>query len=242
MIHIFNTYDDLSRYAAEAIYTTGEKVIRQKNVFQLVLSGGNTPEGVYKKLSTRSRTDRKFWSKTHVYWGDERCVPPNNPKSNYFMANHALLFRVPIPFANIHRIEAERIDFQKMIEEYENLFPKSPDLVLLGMGADGHTASLFPESPTLKITGQSFVKTEEMTEPKNRITMTPEAILNSKEVIVFISGKDKSEALVRVFQKEGSVSETPARLVRNRTWLIDSQAADLISALKHLENEIRFHK
>jgi 6-phosphogluconolactonase len=242
MIHIFNTYDNLSGYAAETIYTTGKKAIQQQDTFHFVLSGGNTPQGVYEKLASESRTDREFWSKTHVYWGDERCVPPDDPQSNYRMANRALLFQVPIPFANIHRIEAEHSDTQKMIEEYESLFPKSPDLVLLGMGADGHTASLFPGSPALERTGQSFIKTEAAVEPKYRITMTPEAIRNAKEVIVLVSCKDKSETLVRVFQKEGSVSKTPARLARDRTWLVDIKAAEIISGLDYLEKEIRFHK
>jgi len=94
----------------------------------------------------------------------------------------------------------------------------------------------------LERTGQSFIKTEAAVEPKYRITMTPEAIRNAKEVIVLVSCKDKSETLVRVFQKEGSVSKTPARLARDRTWLVDIKAAEIISGLDYLEKEIRFHK
>jgi 6-phosphogluconolactonase len=242
MIHIFNTFDDLSQHTAETIYANGLKAIHNQNVFHLVLSGGNTPKKVYEKLAEQLHMERDFWMKTHVYWGDERCVPPIDPQSNFRMANHALLFQIPILSENIHRIKAELSDHQSIIQQYETKFPKHPDLVLLGMGEDGHIASLFPKSPVLDITNRYFSESVGDIEPIYRITMTPVAIRGAQDIIILVSGKNKAEALARVFQKKGYVSETPARLVRDRTWFVDKDAAAPILKMKHLENEIRFHK
>jgi 6-phosphogluconolactonase len=228
MIHIFNTYDDLSQHTAETILSIGHRTIQKQNIFHLVLSGGNTPKPVYEKLANDTRTDREFWLKTHIYWGDERCVPPDDPQSNYYMAYLTLLSHIPVPRENIHRIKAELPDHQNTILQYEAKFPKNPDLVILGMGEDGHTASLFPRSPALEITDQYFVRVVGSSEPKYRITITPPAIQAAKEVMVLVSGANKADALSRVFQEEGSISETPARLVIDRSWFIDKDAAEEI--------------
>jgi len=225
VIYIFPDYSALSEQAAAMIVRTGEHCIDENGWFNLVLSGGKTPEGVYRKLGERTRDNRKFWENTVLFWGDERCVPADDPDSNYHMVRQALLFNVPVPATNIHRIEAEQPDTEKMILLYEKKYPERADLVLLGMGSDGHTASLFPHSPVLHMTSRLFAPAQSPVAPIRRITMTPPAIHAAKNVLVLVSGKSKAELLLEIFRKNGNVHERPVRLVRDRTWYVDRDAA-----------------
>lgn len=242
MIHVFKNYEALTETAASFIYEVGKRKVTEQGTFYLVLSGGKTPEAVYEKLASVSCIDRAMWFGTQVFWGDERCVPPEDPMSNFRMANESLLKKVPADPSKIHRIPAEQTDLTQAIKHYEDKYPISPDLVLLGMGADGHTASLFPESYALNIKDRYFVLVEADVEPRHRVTMTPKAIECSEYILVIVSGKEKAAALKKVFEYDGYIKKTPARLMRKRTWYVDQEAASLLSELDYLSDEIIIRK
>ncbi|MGH7719617.1 MAG: 6-phosphogluconolactonase, partial [Gemmatimonadaceae bacterium] len=123
--------------------------IRRRGHCALALTGGATPRPVYARMAVPPLAERIEWDHVTVYFGDERCVPPDHPESNYRMAHEVLLQRVPVPGASVHRMEGERADRDAAARDYGRLLPDRLDVLLLGMGADGHTASLFPHSPAL---------------------------------------------------------------------------------------------
>jgi len=225
MIRVFPDFESLSEAAAEYILSVGRAAAKVRGRFDLVLAGGRTPRRAYEILAERTRDDPAFWRKTHVFWSDERCVGPEHPDSNCRMATCVLRERVEIPEANVHRICAEGPGRAAVAAAYGRIFPATPDLVLLGMGADGHIASLFPGSPALDEHGKRFTISEAPAEPKERITMTPRALAAARNVLVLVSGVEKASALARVFSEEGDVRRTPARLVRGAAWFLDKAAA-----------------
>jgi len=224
-------YEQLSQAAARNIVLIGQRGVVEHGTFELVLAGGKTPVRAYQLLAERSGDNRTLWDNTHVFWGDERCVPPDHVESNYGIARRWLLDPLQIPTSQIHRIPADGPDPHEAAEQYESVFPLRPGLLLLGMGADGHTASLFPGSPALDETTKRFVAVEAPVEPRLRITITPPAIAAAREVMVLTFGANKAAALRRVFSPEGDVRETPARLVRDAVWLVDSGA---VGGLSHV--------
>ncbi len=224
MIRVFKDRRALARGAAEFVLDAGRRCVAERGVFYLVLSGGRTPETTYRMLGETAEADRALWQHTHFYWGDERCVPPDHPQSNYLMVRRTLLDRLHVSPNRVHRIEAEAPDPNEAARLYATDFPAHPDLVLLGMGADGHMASLFPGSQALH-ESQRFCAVEALVDPRRRITMTPKTILAAGEVLVLVSGPGKAAALLGVFGETGNVRDTPARLVRDATWYVDRGAA-----------------
>jgi len=225
MIRVFADYESLSEAAASFIRSAGNSAVRSRGRFDLVLSGGRTPRRAYELLAGLTPEGRAFWPKTRVFWSDERCVPPDHPDSNYRMARLALLDPAGIPEANVHRICAEDPDPEAVAASYGRIFPKAADLVLLGMGPDGHIASLFPFSPVLDERKKRFAVSRADVQPKDRITITPPALAAARTVLVLVSGAQKASALARVFADEGDVRLTPARLVRDASWFLDREAA-----------------
>jgi 6-phosphogluconolactonase len=208
---------------------------RSRGRFSVALSGGSTPAGVYRLLAEEPFADRIPWSDVHIFWGDERCVPPNDPGSNYRLAQEALLSRVPIPADNIHRIRGE-VDPSTAARVYDAALqdffcgPRSRfDLVLLGLGTDGHTASLFPGSSALEETEQLAEAVVGAYEgrPAQRVTLTLPAINSAREALFLVSGAAKAGIVRAVL--EGSEPDLPARRVRltagRLTWLLDADAA-----------------
>ena len=205
MNKIINNFPDVEQMRNEAvklICSSAHEAVKEEGRFSLALSGGNTPEPIYRKLL---ETDFP-WEKTDFFWGDERCVPPDDLRSNYFNAVCAFLSLAPVPVENIHRIKAD-LPPEKAAAEYEkelinyrdnNKRDKIFDLVLLGMGNDGHTASLFPESKAL-YEEECLVKAVPAPlhmEPKvPRITLTYPGIAESKFVFFIIEGNNKRSLL-----------------------------------------------
>src|SRR5581483_9012192 len=152
-IYVFSDVQELSHGAAQFVVEVAQRSIQQSGRFTFSLSGGSTPRSLYRVLASPEFRDRIPWSKLHLFWGDERCVPPDHAQSNYRMVNESLLSKVPIPAANVHRMSAELPDHEQAAAEYEqvlrdffhlgdNALPRF-DLLLLGLGQKGHTASLF---------------------------------------------------------------------------------------------------
>ncbi len=229
MIRIFHDYETLSQSAAEYVVTIGKRCITRRGKFELVLSGGKTPEKCYRILGSRFAHDHKLWEKTHVYWADERCVPADSPESNYRLARETLLDFVDIPVDQIHRIPADDANPRLVADLYDAEFPLSPDLVVLGMGPDGHTASIFPHSPAITETRRHVMYVEVPVEPSRRITITPRVIANAIEVLVLVYGEEKAEAMRHVFSDNGDVQDTPGLLVRRALWFVDRAAAEKIT-------------
>jgi 6-phosphogluconolactonase len=225
MIRVYSDAEALSRAAADQVLLIGRSAVTERRRFHLALAGGRTPNAAYAILAREDRGDRRLWDQTHFYWGDERCVPPDHPASNFRAARLALLDALGLRPDQIHRIEGEAADPRAAADRYTALFPAQPDLVILGMGEDGHTASLFPDSPALDVSEPGFTVSEAPVEPKRRITITPPALAAALSVVVLVAGAVKAEALARVFNREGTIYETPARLVRDRLWLVDRAAA-----------------
>jgi 6-phosphogluconolactonase len=206
--------------------------------FAVALAGGSTPRALYALLADPGAPYREAlpWASTHVFFGDERAVPPTHPESNHAMAHDALLARVPIPAANVHRIRGEE-DPEAAARAYEGelraFFGPSPhfDLVLLGMGADGHTASLFPGSPALDETSRLVVAPLVPALGVRRITLTLHALDAAARVVFLVSGASKGAALARVLSGGCGPEALPAARVRPRggavLWLVDRAAARL---------------
>ena len=226
MIKVFPDQGSLSEAAAGRIVKVGRLCLSQRGSFSLVLSGGQTPRMTYRALARTARAERQLWRRTHFFWGDERCVPPDDPQSNYRMAREAMLDALGVPDEQVHRIAAERPDLNEVCTSYGAEFPERPDLLLLGMGADGHVASLFPGSTLLGEARQRFAS------DRARISATPPTIAAACRTILLVAGAEKAPALVRVLAEEGRAEDTPARLVRGACWFVDRSAAEQVIALR----------
>jgi 6-phosphogluconolactonase len=234
-IKCFDNFYELSLYAAQLILESGLRGIKEKGTFSIALSGGNTPESVYEILAEKSRNIDFEWDKAHLFWADERWVTPDNPYSNYRLVESALLSRIEIPPENVHLINTLASSPEKAAEDYhkelKDFFRESGfafDLVLLGIGEDGHTASVFPGVDFDKQANLWVINTPppKIKPSLERITITLECINCSREVVFLVSGENKAEILKEVVENENPLM--PAAKVKPKTgyltFLIDRKA------------------
>jgi len=237
--------DALARLAAKQFVELARESILARGRFMVALSGGSTPRRLFNCLAAAPFRDQVDWFRVEVFWGDERGVPPDHPDSNFHMAAAALLDRVPIQGRNIHRIPAERIDRPSAARDYQleiaRAFevdgagqPPPFDLVLLGMGSDGHTASLFPGDAALR-EGRRWAVSVEAPQrpPPSRITLTAPILNRAREIRVLVAGSDKAATLRAVLTGPHEPERTPIQLVRPENgrmiWLADEAAASLLT-------------
>ncbi len=242
-IRILSDAEALARTAAAEFARTASAAVRERGRFAVALSGGSTPRRVYALLaeddSLRSEVP---WDRTHVFWGDERPVPPDHPDSNYRMAREALLSRVPVPPGNIHRIRGEDPvaaraagDYARILREFfrlpEGKFPRF-DLVLLGLGTDGHTASLFPGTAALREERLLAVPNRVERLGTERITLTFPVLNGAGRVVFLVSGEEKAGAVRAALGDPPPPDPPPARRIRpergSLLWLLDRPAARLL--------------
>ncbi|SRR5712692_887881 len=233
---------EVARAAARLFVEWAWQFIAREKSFCVALSGGNTPREMYRLLGTPEFRAQVDWAKVHLFWSDERAVAPDHSESNYGMARHELLLRVPIPPGNVHRMEAERPNLGRAAQEYEDILRRHLRLdsnglprlhvILLGMGADGHTASLFPGSRQLRDTLR-WVSTP--VHPKfhsRRMTLTLPVLNAAHQVLFLVTGGDKAQALRDVLEGR-SDPPLPAQLVKvphgQRMFLVDQAAVALLS-------------
>ena len=212
--------------AAERIIRAAVPALESRGGFRLALSGGRTPERLYRLLASPTLAARVDWSRVDFLFSDERDVPPTDPESNYWMARKLLLEPVGARPERVHRMKADAPDLESAAHEYETRLEKPLDVLLLGVGADGHTASIFPGSmiATERARRVAAVRNSPKPPPR-RLTLTPRAIGEAAEIIVLATGSDKAEAMGRVFESGDDVVAVPARLVRHASWLVDRAAA-----------------
>jgi 6-phosphogluconolactonase len=231
----------VGRVAARLFVEWAWQSVARKGRFCVALSGGSTPRAMYEQLAGETYRTQVDWGKVHVFWGDERCVAPEDPESNYGMARKELLLRVAIPPVHIHRMEAERDDLGRAAQQYEEVlrehlevdargFPRF-DLILLGVGIDGHTASLFPGAEKLHETSR-WVSTPIGPTAKRRMTLTLPVLNAARRVLFLVVGSEKA-GILRVVLEENPEPPLPAQLVApgegERWFLLDSAAAALLS-------------
>jgi len=235
-VFIFDTPEQVAQAAAERFVDYSAASSADHGSFSVALAGGSTPRRAYELLGSDEFKNRVNWSVVHLFFGDERMVPPDAAESNYRMVNDALLARVPLPPQNVHRINGE-IEPEESAALYEaelkSFFATTSwprfDLILLGMGDDGHTASLFPGGDALNETAKCVVATRHPQSGQARISLTLPVINQSARVVFLVTGKKKAAPLVRVLRGEGANEELPARKVTPVNgileWLVDRSAA-----------------
>jgi 6-phosphogluconolactonase len=221
--------DALARTAAEHFVTQAARAIAARARFFVALAGGSTPRATYELLATDEFVTRVAWPRVHVFWGDERCVPPTHADSNYRMAREALLDHVPIPVDNVHRIAGELDPAQAAVSYEAELRAtlgagRRFDLILLGMGSDGHTASLFPGTAALDEQERWVVENYVGQLNEWRVTLTLTAINRARQVTFLVSGPSKAEALVRIRAGESLPAGLVQPLEGKLTWLVDREA------------------
>lgn len=235
-IRIFKDLETLSHYAANLFTEQAAQSITERNQFLVALNGGSTPDRLFQLLATEFQ-DKVDWSKIHVFWGDERCVPPEAVGSSYGQAREKLFSRVPIPDSNVHRIKGElepveaSRDYSFVLKEFASPPLEWPrfDLVYLGMGEDGHTASLFPGSPVHVSDPTMPVTAQYQDRPANRVTLTP-VVFNSARMVVFMAtGEKKAKPLAEVLSDRYNPAQYPAQRIDPKDgrliWLVDQDAA-----------------
>jgi 6-phosphogluconolactonase len=246
----FRAYPDgasLAQAATEHVVTRAVETVAAQGQFAVALSGGSTPRSTYALLASPEFAGRVDWPHVHVFWGDERCVPPDHPDSNYRMAREALLDHVPIPARNVHRIRGE-MEPAQAADEYERTLrtflaarpggsPSCFDLVLLGMGSDGHTASLFPGTAAIREETRWVVAHDVHKLSAWRVTLTPVAINAAAHVTFLVAGAGKAERLREVLAGPHQPDVLPAQIVRptdgQLLWLVDAAAAAHLREAPH---------
>jgi 6-phosphogluconolactonase len=236
------TPQDLFQAAAEEVIRAATDAVAQRGRFTIALSGGSTPRNLYTLIAANASASLP-WDQMFFFWGDERHVPPDDPESNYRMANETLLSKVPIPPGNVFRIPSENPDASAAAEAYEQtlrkFFALAPgefprfDLILLGIGPDGHTASLFPETEALQEKSRLVVANWVEKMKTSRITLTL-PVLNAARCVAFlVSGIDKAAVLHEVLEGDAPGEKYPSRLVRPSEgkviWFVDRAAASELS-------------
>jgi 6-phosphogluconolactonase len=242
-IQIFPNPADVARAAARFFVDYAWQCIAKNGQFMVALSGGNTPRQMFEILASDEFRGQVDWAKVHVFWGDERAVPPTNPESNYGMARRELLIRVPVPEGNVHRMEAEKASIGRAAHEYEEVLRKYLELddqgfprfhlIFLGMGNDGHTASLFPGPRVTRQTSR-WVSTPTVTKLNmRRMTLTLPVLDAALRVVFLVVGSEKAQMLHAVLEEKHD-PPYPAQLVQPRhrglkIFLVDKAAAALLT-------------
>ena len=218
---------ELPHTAAAWIATAIDQAIRDTGQCSIALSGGKSPQPIYAELADAFREIP--WTKVHVYFGDERAVPPTDPMSNYGMAKASLLDRVSLPAANVHRMEGERADLAAAAREYERLLPPAFDVLLLGIGPDGHTASLFPGAPALDERARRVVAADSPFPPPRRLTITPPVIAAARRTAMIVAARDKAGIVQRALEGPRDPHALPSQLALGGVWILDRDAASKLT-------------
>ena len=235
-IQVYASKKEWEKAVIDLILSQYQHAIQNTGKYSLVLSGGSTPAPIYAQLAALN-TAQINWEKVYIFWGDERCVPPANDDSNYKMADETLLSHIPIPPENIYRMKGElppaegARDYQAQLEAYfAGSLPKF-DTLLLGLGDDGHTASLFPGTPALEETKKWVVENPHPYSSSWRITLTYPLLNAAHQIIFTVAGEKKAEILAHILNP-GNPATYPAQKVRptsgTLTWVLDQPAAKFI--------------
>ena len=236
---VYETPEELAEAAARHFVARAEEAIDERGRFAVALAGGSTPERTYRMLA-QDYADRLDWSKVHVFFGDERTVSPENEDSNFRMVRETLLSHIRV--GSVHRMRCEltpteaAADYERQLHEYFGTDGVPAfDLIQLGLGEDGHTASLFPETSALDITDRWVVVNPVLKLETSRLTLTI-PVINAGGVIAFlVAGEDKAEALKEVLEGDADPRAYPAKFVRPENgdliWMVDQAAARLLAKI-----------
>lgn len=242
-VYVYPDPAEVARGAARHFVEYAWQSIAKDGQFMVALSGGETPRQMFELLATEEFRGQVDWAKVHIFWSDERAVPPTDPESNYGMARREFLIRIPIPQGNVHRMEAEKQSIGRAAHEYEEVLRKYLDLddrgfprfhlIFLGLGKDGHTASLFPGTRVLRQTSR-WVSTPLVTKLNmRRMTLTLPVLDAASRVVFLVVGPEKAQILHAVLEEKAD-PPYPAQLVQPRNpglklFLIDKAAAALLT-------------
>ena len=250
-VRVCPTVDEVTRSAAELFSASVGEAVRARGQARVAISGGSTPKAVFTLLA-REYMDKIAWGHVQLFWVDERCVPPSNAESNFGMTKAAMLDKVPLPAANVHRMEGE-LDPEEAAARYEAEIrntlrlegAETPafDLILLGLGPDGHTASLFPHTEGLQEMARICLANHVPQKDTWRLTLTWPVITQGREVVFLIEGQGKAGVLKTVFTGAYDPEQYPAQLIRpangRLTLLLDqAAAAQLPEANTHGESKL----
>ncbi len=226
--------------AARHVIHHARQAIAARDAFTIALAGGSTPKGLYARLATPFFRSQLDWTKVRFFWGDERHVPPDHADSNYRMVHEALLSHLPISTTHVHRMPSELPDAQTIADRYEAVLREQfevseaeiPcfDFILLGMGPDGHTASLFPGTQAVCETNRLVAAPWVESLQTFRITCTPVLLNHARQVTFLICGHAKAQTLQAVFEGPLQPDVFPAQLIRPGTWFLDQAAAGKLTA------------
>jgi 6-phosphogluconolactonase len=212
--------------AAAWIADTVAAVLAVRQRCSIALAGGHTPRAVYQHLA--DRYVNVPWALLDIYFGDERRVLPDDPASNYRMAYDALLGRVPIEPRQVHRMPGDLEDAEEAARDYESVLPAALDIILLGMGADGHTASLFPGAPELRERERRVLPSNSPVPPVGRLTITPPVIAAGRHVGIIVSGSSKAAVVARALEGSFDPYALPVQFALRGSWILDGDAASLL--------------
>jgi len=238
-IEVFQSIEELNKAAAEYIITVSNEAIIERGKFTIVLSGGDTPQRLYALLSEKPYREQINWNRTFIFWGDERCVPLNDKRNNAYQAKLILLDKIDIPLLNIHSIPVDlppvvaASNYEKDLKVFFENDPVHFDIILLGLGENGHTASLFPGTKVIHEHAEGiravFVQEEKMF----RITMTAPLINKARHILFLVTGEKKADILGKILNSSAPLHDKyPAQLIKSvhgdLLWFADQEAASLI--------------
>jgi len=238
-IHIGNSIEQLSKYFAQLLV---DKINNCKDHFDIALSGGSTPQNIFEYLATHHQ-NTIHWKKVKFYWGDERCVPPSDSKSNYKMAYDSFLSKLQIPSSNIFRIKGENNpkleadSYSTVVLNHANCVNDYPrfDLIMLGIGEDGHTASIFPNQISLMNSDKIYSTAVHPGSGQTRITIAGKVINNASNIVFIAAGKSKSKVVGEIINQKGNYKDYPASFIKpldgKLYCLLDEDSASQISRL-----------
>lgn len=241
-VRVFDDTAALIAATADEIVRMARMAVDARGRFVWALAGGSTPRDVYHLLASDPCRERMPWNAIHCFWGDERHVPPDDADSNFRMAREAMLDAVPVPAGNIHRVMAEEPDAQRAAQEYEStlrsFFALASgawpvfDLIQLGLGKEGHTASLFPGGAAIHERERLVVAPWVEAQNTFRVTFTPPVLNHARRTLFLVSGEEKAEALHAVLEGAREPDVYPAQIVEgNRLWMVDRAAARLLQTI-----------
>lgn len=234
-LHIHGNTEALSHACAQRFAELAAQAIAARGEFHVALSGGTTPRSLYQRLATPEFANRIDWQRVHIWFGDERSVPPDHPDSNYRMAREALLGHVPIPAGQVHRIEAEQEGaadvYQALLNSRVPVAPSGVaqfDLILLGLGSDGHVASLFPGTAVLQEFHRQVAAVWVAKLNTWRISLTLPVIDNARHVMVLVAGAGKAQIVHDILAAPPRAAPYPVQMINPAgvmEWRLDEQAA-----------------